>query len=136
LKYDPALLKMLIFRVQRIKASSRAAGSIRVNSTGAHQLPTKIHMGNRNEQETMKNINEQIQHGQPSSMPTAVDSGISSFSLKHDPLPEFSTLQDVVIQTSNQKSMPLDMQSSGGAVEVEEDRYMAKLMEYPLRHSP
>lgn len=122
--------------MQRIKASARAAGSIRVNSTGAHQLPTEIHMGNRNEQETMKNINEQIQHGQPSSTPTAVDSGISSFSLKHDPLPEFSTLQDVVIQTSNQKSMPLDMQSSGGAVEVEEDRYMAKLMEYPLRHSP
>jgi hypothetical protein len=28
------------------------------------------------------------------------------------------------------------MQSFGGAVEVEEDRYMAKLMEYPLRHSP
>ena len=122
--------------MKHIKAFARVAGSIRVDSTGAHQLPTEIHMGNRNEQETMKNINEQIQHGQPSSTPTVVDSGISSFSLKHDPLPEFSALQDVVIQTSNQKSMPLDMQSSGGAVEVEEDRYMAKLMEYPLRHSP
>jgi hypothetical protein len=54
----------------------------------------------------------------------------------HDPLPECNTLQDAAIPTSNKKSMPLDMQSFGGEVEVEEDRYMAKLMEYPLRHSP
>jgi hypothetical protein len=44
-------------------------------------------MGNRNEQETMKNINQQIQHGQRrSSTPAAVDGGISSFSLIHEPL--------------------------------------------------
>ena len=79
--------------MKHIKAFACVAGSIRVDSTGAHQLPTEIHMGNRNEQETMKNINEQIQHGQPSSTPTVVDSGISSFSLKHDPLPECITLQ-------------------------------------------
>ena len=79
--------------MQRIKASTHVAGSIRIDSTGTHQLPTEIHMCNGNEQETMKNINEQIQHGQSSSTPTVVDSGISSFSLKHDPLPECSTLQ-------------------------------------------
>jgi hypothetical protein len=122
--------------VQRIKASTHVAGSIRIDSIGTHQLPTEIHMCNKNEQETMKNINEQIQHGQSSSTPTVVDSGISSFSLKHDPLPECGTLQDVAIPTSNKKSMPLDMQSFGGAVKVEEDRYMGKLMEYPLRRSP
>jgi hypothetical protein len=154
---------------QRIKASARASGSIRAANTGACQRPTEIHV---DEQETMKNFNQQIQHGQPrSSTPALVDSGISSFSLiheplhhnineqiqhaqprssnsaamdsgissfsfMHDPLPKCSTLQDVVIPTSNQNSMPLDMQSSGGAVEVEEDHYMDKLMEYPLRHSP
>jgi hypothetical protein len=97
------------FRVQCIKSYARAAGSIRADSTGAHQLPTEIHMGNKNEQETMKNINEQIQHGEPSSTSAAVDSGIFSFSLMHDPLPECNTLQDVAIETSNKKSMPLDM---------------------------
>jgi len=152
---------------QHIKASARATGSIRAVTTGARQRPTEIHV---DEQETMKNFNQQIQHGQPrTSTPAALDSDISSFSLIHEPLhhnineqiqhaqprssnstavdsaissfsfthdPECSTLQDAVIPTSNQNSMPVDMQSSGGAVKVEEDRYMAKLMEYPLRHSP
>jgi hypothetical protein len=54
---------------QRIKAAARSIGAV---SATAHQLPTEIH---NDRQETVNNINQQIQHGQPSSTSAASDSG-------------------------------------------------------------
>ena len=100
----------------------------------AHQLPKAIH---DDRQETVNNLNQQIQHGQPSSSTSAAEnSGISSFSWMHETLYEssslFDTIQDAATPTSNRNSMPAEMESSGG--DYYTDNTM--LIEYPLRHSP
>ena len=66
-------------------------------------------------------------------MSAAADSGIASASAVHYCSNPADRIQDVAIPTSNPSSMPVEMESSGGVVNVQDDRL---LMQYPLRYTP
>ena len=66
-------------------------------------------------------------------MSAAADIGIASSSAVHYCSNPADRIQDVAIPTSNPSSMPVEMESSGGVVNVQDDRL---LMQYPLRYTP
>ena len=66
-------------------------------------------------------------------MSAAADIGIASSSAVHYCSNPADRIQDVAIPSSNPSSMPVEMESSGGVVNVQDDTL---LMQSPLRYTP
>ena len=104
---------------QRIQADSCAAGNIRTVISSANQLPTQIPAANQ--------VYSMMQSR--TYMSAAADIGIASSSAVH----YCTKPQDVAIPTSSPSSMPVEMESSGGVVNIQDGTL---LMQYPLRYTP